>query len=184
MVRNGSSTLRSFLPGLYPVAVLFAIVPLIELVGETLPVRPSLPAWRISFLGQGFGLLGTWTIGIALVMVIAAVMNQRGVLRAASVLSIVSALAVAGGMARFLVDYSQVQSMVPVSDLPGFEGAAFRALVFAVLAIPVLLVLGGRGLVAARRPEPSLPESTQERARSVIPFPGRTATPAPRWPHR
>lgn len=185
MIRSGNGNLRSLLPGLYPVAVLIAVVPFIELVGETGPVRPTAATWRLSFIGQSFGLLGTPILGLALAMVVAAALGQRRVLRSASCVAIASAIALMLAMTRFLLDFGQLQAIVPVADRAGFDAAAFRALIFAALVVPVLIVLGGRGWISSRRPPPpSLQRSEAQAAARVIPFPGRPSSPDARWPHR
>jgi hypothetical protein len=83
---------------------------------------------------------------------------------------------------RFLLDFNQVQLLVSAAERQALDAATLRALILATLAVPVLVVLGGKGWIAsdiaAAAEEAADPPATPR----VIPFPGRAHAPDPRWP--
>lgn len=172
--------LGSFLPALYPVAALLAVAPLTEMFGAAGPVRPGLASWRFGVVGVGLNAIVVHVLGFALALGVAACLDHRRVLRAVSVATLVAAVVVVAGVARFLLDFDQVQSLVSAAERPALDAATLRALILASLAVPVLVTLGGKGWIAARAvsPEPQVSPP----AHRVIPFPGRARAPDPRWP--
>jgi hypothetical protein len=170
--------LGSFLPALYPVAALLVIAPLTEMFGAAGSVRPGLASWRFGVVGVGLNAVVVHVLGFALALGVAAYLNHRRAIRAISVAALVAAVVVVAGIARFLLDFNQVQALVPATDRPALDAATLRALILASLAVPVLVTLGGKGWTASGlvSPEPETP------AARVIPFPGRTRLPDPRWP--
>lgn len=180
----GNRVIRSFVPALYPVAALLAISPLAEIFGAARGAHPDDAAWRFGIVGLGFDSIVLQTLGLALALGVAAWLGHRRVLRFVSVTALLCAVMVVAGIARFLLDFSQVQTVVAPAEQAVFEAAALRALVVATLAVPVLVVLGGRGWMASSiGSEPVSPDAPSGRPR-VIPFPGQTRAPDPRWPRR
>lgn len=159
MVADNPST-RSFLPALYAVAALFLVAPLTDLFGLTWPVRVAEAGWRFGSIGLGFEKAFVQIIGLSLAMGLAASMGHRRLLRSFSALALTAAFVVSAAMARFLLDFTVLRSLIPSSELQRFDANAFRATLYAVLAVPVLVVIGGRGWTASARPDnrKSLPE--------------------------
>jgi hypothetical protein len=172
--------LRSFLPALYPVAALLSIAPLMEMFGVGGQVRPGLASWRFGVMGLGFNALIVQTLGLAMALAVAAWLGHRRVLRAVSTVTLVAAVVLVAGIARFVLDFAQVQDLVPAAERAVFDAATLRALIVASLAVPVLVVLGGKGWmasgIAAREPEAEVAPSPR-----VISCPGRSRAPDPRW---
>jgi hypothetical protein len=181
MVRT-DRILRSFLPALYPVAALLAIAPLTEMFGAAGSARPGLASWRFGVVGVGLNAIVVHTLGFALALGVAAYLNHRRVLRAVSAATLVAAVVVVAGIVRFLLDFNQVQLLVSAAERQALDAATLRALILATLAVPVLVVLGGKGWIAsdiaAAAEEAADPPATPR----VIPFPGRARAPDPRWP--
>ena len=158
---------RSFLSALYAVAALLLIAPALDLLGLTWPVRTTEPGWRFGSLGLGFEKSIIQIIGLSIAMATAAFLGHRRLLRGFSSLALVSAFLVVAGMARFLLDFGTIRSVMPVAELANFDANAFRALLFATLAVPVLVVLGGRGWSASAHVEPVVPA---RRDQHIIPL--------------
>jgi len=144
--------IRSLLAALYPVAALLMIAPAIDLVGTTWPLRPSQAGWRFGSLGVGFGFIIIEILGLALAMALAAVLDHRRMLRALSTIAIGAAIATVAGIARFMLDYGDLRSLVPAGQSAQFDSTTIRALLLACLAVPVLAALGGRGWTASAPP--------------------------------
>lgn len=176
---SNSRILKTFLPALYPVAGLLAVSPFAEMFGAAGEMRPELASWRFGVVGLGFNALVVHVLGLAIALAVAVYLEHGKTLRFVSAITILAALLVVTGMVRFLLDYGQIQELVPATERTAFDAAALKALILATLAVPVLVVLGGRGW-AASSSDPGADEPSP-RPR-VIPFPGRTRAPDPRWP--
>lgn len=162
---------RSFLPGMYPVAGLLVIVPIIDLVGLSWPLRPAETAWRFGSLGLGFGAMTAQVLGVALAMFTAVSLSHRRMLRLISLLAVAVATVMIAGVARFLLDYGQLRAVMPIAERRDFDSSTLRALVSATLAVPVLFALGARGLSLIRQAAPDARvEQPAEAPPHVIPF--------------
>ncbi len=176
MVRNAD--VRSFLPGLYAVAAFLVVGPAIDLV-SAFPVRPLEASWRFGSLGIGFSAVILQLLGLALAMTVAVTLGHRLLLRLLSAFALVGALLLGASIVRFLLDYAQVRAVVDAGSRTGFDATSLRALLVATLAVPVLIVLGGKGWIAGRD---ALPAATLDRLPElpeqpyVIPFRRRPPT--------
>jgi len=162
--------IRSLLAALYPVAALLMIAPAVDLLGTTWPLRVSQAGWRFGSLGVGFGFIVIEILGLALAMAIAVLLQHRRTLRALSTIAIGAAIATTAGIARFLLDYSELRSLVPTGQSAQFDSTTLRALLLACLAVPVLAALGGRGWSASAPPTQGLWQDPASRPDYVIPM--------------
>lgn len=168
---DSSTDFRSFLPGMYPVAALLVIVPIVDLIGLGWPLRPAETAWRFGSLGLGFGAMTAQILGVALAMFTAASLSHRRVLRLISLVTLAVATVMIAGIARFLLDYGQLRAAMPLAERADFDTSTFRALISATLGVPVLFALGARGLSLTRPAAPDVPvERPDEGPPHVIPF--------------
>jgi hypothetical protein len=173
--------IRSFLPALYPVGLLLALAPFADVLGAIWPFRAGDIAWRFGAIGLELRAVVPEVAGIALVMAVATVLGHRRVLRTAACVALLAAVGLSAAVTRFILDYRQIGSAVGNLAASGVDVSAFRAVLAAVLAVPVLTSLGGRGFVAARHIEDQPRTEPFVRADHVIPFPGRRAyDPRPR----
>jgi hypothetical protein len=147
---NESAT-HAFLPALYAVAALFLIAPVTDLLGLTWPVRVAEAGWRFGSIGLGFEKAFVQIIGLTLGMGLAAILGHRRVLRSLSALSLSAAFVVCAAMVRFILDFGDLRAFIPAVDLERFDANAYRATLYAILAVPVLVVLGGRAWMASAR---------------------------------
>jgi hypothetical protein len=181
MNRNGA--LPAFLPGLYAVAALLVIAPLVDVFGASWPLRPVETAWRFGSIGLGLGVVLVQVIGFALALGVAAALDHRGVLRLVGAVSVLFAGILIAGITRFVLDYTELRSVMSATEASAFEASAFRAVLVATLCAPVLLALGGRAWsVAGARSESAamdVPAPAPQR-RAVIPFPRSAQNRLPR----
>jgi hypothetical protein len=172
---------RTFLPGLYPVGALLILAPLADVAFAAWPFQAGEPAWRFGIIGLEFRSIVLQVLGFGVIAGTSAVLGQRSVLRGLSIAAIVAAMALCGGVIRFVVDYRDLHGLLGQGASPGFDTTAFRAVLSAILAVPVLTTLGGRGFLASRETEPDtlsepLPtpsHASNGRPKQVIPFPHR-----------
>ena len=171
---------QTFLPGLYPVGALLVLAPVADVVTAAWPFQVGEAAWRFGTIGLAFRSIMLQVLGFALVVSTAALLGHRSLLRGLSIAALVAAVALCGGVARFVADYRDLQTLIGAGS--GFDTSAFRAVLAAILAVPVLTTLGGRGFLASRDLETrSVPTETAHapsahdyaRPKQVIPFPRR-----------
>lgn len=181
MIRR--DTVRVFLPALYPVGALLIMAPLVDVVAAAWPVRFADAAWRFGTLGLEFQALLLQVVGFAVLLAVSAFMEHRAVLRTVSLAALCAAIALCAGVTRFVIDYRALHGLLDQSA-SRFDASAFRAMLSAIFAVPVLTSLGGRGFVASGdAPDPfdtgvaddapsyRRPQSRAFRPNQVIPFP-------------
>lgn len=140
---------RRILAGLYPVALLLILSPLIDLATAVWPIRPSEVSWRFGTFGLITGALVTPIIGLVLLQVAAALLGHLITLRVVSVLQLLLALFLVVGTALFVLDAVQLRGTVVEAAKVTYDLAAMKALVTALLELVVLGWIGVGGLSAA-----------------------------------
>lgn len=140
---------RRILGGLYPVALLLILSPLIDLATAVWPIRPSEVSWRFGTFGLITGALVTPIIGLLLLQVAAALLDHVLTLRVVSVLQLIAAVFLLVGIALFVLDAVQLRGTVTAAAKVSYDLAATKALVTALLELVVLGWIGMGGLRAA-----------------------------------
>jgi hypothetical protein len=140
---------RRILQGLYPVALLLILSPLIDLATAVWPIRPSEVSWRFGTFGLITGALVTPILGLVLLQGAAALLDHVKTLRVVSVLNLVAALLLVFGTALFLLDAVQLRGTVVETARRSYDLAASKAVVTALLEIVVLGWIGLAGIRAA-----------------------------------
>jgi len=191
MIRRDS--VQMFLPGLYPVGALLILAPLADVLAAAWPLRVGEAAWRFGAFGLEFQAILLQVLGFALLLGTSALLGQRALLRGVSVAALLAAIGLCFGVTRFVMDYRELHGLLDQAAAR-FDSSAFRAVLSAVLAVPVLTSLGGRGFVASGEPSPEFDEALVEsrsatpgrrdaggfRSKQVIPFPRRRSQPGSR----
>jgi hypothetical protein len=184
--------IRTFLPALYPVGAFLVLAPLADVLSAAWPFQVSEPAWRFGIIGLEFRSIILQVLGFSVIVGTSSLLGQRSVLRGLSVVAVAAAIVLCAGVVRFVVDYRDLQGLLGQGASPGFDTSAFRAVLAAILAVPVLTTLGGRGFLASRDLEPTGDALGTARAQSipaparpkqVIPFPHPRSA-SPRWRNR
>ncbi len=140
---------RRFLSLLYLAGLFIMADQVIDVIATLLanPVRPDAVAWRFGV----FGLLATraTTLLVADVMVFAAALGlgHSMMLRILGALHLLLAAAVAAALVVFALDTVQIRRLVIDRAARGFDSAAVRAALAAVLGI---VILGWAGIAALR----------------------------------
>lgn len=97
--------------GLYLLALLLAISPLVEYVTMIWPMRPGDLVWRYGALGLGAGHLPNVTVGLAALLGIAYWKGHRAMFYAAALVSAAGAVLILPAMATFALDVMQFRAL-------------------------------------------------------------------------
>lgn len=145
-----SPTYRPFVKALYPVGALLIVAAVSEPALQIWPFRLGEVRWRFGAVGIMSGAVLGSIFGLVWIMSVAAVLDHRKTLRAASVVCMVGAVLLAVVAALFSLDFLQIRSSVN----PGFRGAldvtVLRAMAVLGLSITTALALGIGGWRSSR----------------------------------
>jgi hypothetical protein len=142
---------HSLLTALLPVLVVMAIFPFADLVISAIPMRMDEPRWRFAAAGMLIGATPQISLALLLMLAIAALQEHRMIARLAGITAIVFALVLGATILLFGLDALEVRRLVPENAKQNFDNASLKSIVMVVLYGPVLLYLGWRALVAAKR---------------------------------
>jgi hypothetical protein len=142
---------HSLLTALLPVLVVMALFPLADLVISAIPMRMDEPRWRFAAAGMLIGATPQISLALVLMLGIAALQEHRMISRIAGITAILFAVLLGGTILLFGLDALEVRRLVPENAKQNFDNASLKSIVMVVLYGPVLLWLGWRGLVAAKR---------------------------------
>lgn len=151
------ATPRRWLQGLYFLALLLFVQPLIEAGSNTWPPRLGEVTWRFGF----GGILSTMLPTVAFAMLVAAVgaylLGHRKALRGIGWFSLALALVLVVMLAGFGLDALQMRKLVRPEAVGGFDMAVLKAVFVMLLAIVACIALGLGALRAtALAPQPVL----------------------------
>ena len=104
--------LSRYVRALYPVGLLLVTVPVVDLVLRSLPPQFGTLQWRFAAVGLLLGNYGTLILGAALVGFAAAVLGDRGVLRAVGMAALVMAVFTLAILVLFGLDALQLRGLV------------------------------------------------------------------------
>lgn len=141
----------SLLKAGYLVALLLVLVPVVDAVTRTLPIRPGAETWRMGTLGIVFNAMITPLLGLFLGMVIAVALDHRRTLWAITVVTLLGALGSFVAMGGFVLDYIQLRANVTDVAMRGFDVAARKAIAVGLAGAVTTAVLGITGWRTARR---------------------------------
>lgn len=146
-----SQSYRPFLKALYPIGALLVLASVSEPALQIWPFRVGELRWRFGAVGLMSGAVLGVAFGLVWIMAVAALLDHRRTLRAASVVCMAMAVALSAVAVLFGLDFLQVRSSVN----PDFRGAldltVLRAMAVIGLSIPAALGLGIGGWRSTRR---------------------------------
>jgi hypothetical protein len=148
--------------GLYLLALILAVSPLVEYVSMVWPMRPGDLIWRYGALGIGAGHLPNMTVGLAALMAMSSWREHAVVFRGTAIVCLVAAALVLPVMATFALDVVQVRGLRE-EELRGavLVSGALQELKYLATALALgCLGLGGMRMAgdvgAAVRPSPGI----------------------------
>lgn len=140
---------RPWLAGLYPLALVLVVVPLMDAMTRTLPVRPGEAAWRFGSLGLVLNSLVTPVLGLAVAAGVSLFLGQRTVLRTWSVMAWVGAAFTLILLATFVLDFLELRGTVTAGARGGFDALGAKTAISSGLGLFALIgVAAGSGRAA------------------------------------
>jgi len=132
---------RLRVPG-YVVASLIILVPVIESIAGAWPFQIGGAAWRLTAIGTAAGVVGTPILGLFLMLILATMSGQRGVLWLISSSCILGGALCLAGSGVFALDAVQLRSQVRIAVAGRYNIASAWTVVKLWLSSATLLVLG------------------------------------------
>jgi len=133
-----SDRVRAILPSMNAVAVLLIASPAIDLVGAVLPARPGEISWRFGVFGLLTNSLVTPMLGLAILMVVATLLERRRTVRRLTILTLILDVILLLGLGLFVLDFLQLRQAVTGTSRGAYDAAAIKALLVGLLEIAVL----------------------------------------------
>lgn len=157
---------RSRITGaVYFVGLLCLLFPLVDLVTNVWPLRPSDVQWRYGAVGLGSGFLLTPLLGLALISLLATIQAKAGILRTAGVVGIAAAVVLLSVTLLFVLDALQVRVGVQEQEQWFFRTAVIRAFGKNLLGSVAFGALGIGAFKSARRAKEARKEKEETRSR-------------------
>jgi hypothetical protein len=141
-----------FIKAGYCVAALFFFVPLMDIFTAALPIAPGIISWRYGTIGAAANYLLSMVFGLFLGLVIAAAAEEKGPLKAWSLLTIASGVVLTLLSLEFALDFFQLRSVVRPEAVFAFRVGFGKAWLKYLLAAVSLLYMGIKGWRTRERP--------------------------------
>ena len=164
-------TVQRYAKGLYPIAIMLMIVPLVDLTLRAMPPQFGTLQWRFATTGLLLGNFGTLLLGLGLIGLVAALSGHRTVLRAIGFVALALAAVTLAVLVLFALDAVQMRRLVNVQFKRQVLLSSLGAMVTAVLGM-ISLALVGRAALAASRPARTAPKSRPAARPLVVGGPG------------
>ena len=147
MTEPSTSVRRRLWRATYLVAFFLLATIAAELAGLLASADLGNPRWRFGAFGFLAAQLGPLLLAMLLSVWVATVSDNRGLLVVIATGSLLAALALAVGLALYLLDALETRNSVPVQSQAAFRNAAIKGALQGVFGITALLGIG----LAARR---------------------------------
>ncbi len=154
-----------YVRALYPVGLMLMLVPVVDLVLRSLPPQFGTLQWRYSATGLFLGNYGTLILGVALIGFTAALIGDRGILRAVGVGSLIMAVVTLAILALFGLDAIQLRQLVAVNLKTQVATSAAGAAFTGLLGTMAWFLMGRAAMTASRD---TRPVTTRGRAPSPL----------------
>jgi hypothetical protein len=134
----------------YPILAVLVLHQIAEVVVSITPMRLDDVTWRYGATGLLIGSTPTLAIGIGLMLLISAILDNRTAARWLGIIAMLGGVVIAFAILSFGLDALQVRRMIREDAKPGFDDAGLKSLVLAVLFVPTLLYTGWQGFRFAK----------------------------------
>ena len=164
---------QRYVKGLYPVAALLILVPLVDLTLRVFPPQFGTLQWRFATVGLLFGNLGTVLLGMGLMGLVAALVGHRTPLRVLGFVALTIAVVLLAVLVLFALDAVQIRRLAAANFRRPVLLSSIGALITGSLGILALAGMGRGALLASRRPVRAA-ERRPKAAPIVVSRPGAT----------
>lgn len=148
--------LARYVRALYPVGLLLILVPVVDLVLRSFPPQFGTLNWRFATVGVLLGNYGTLILGAALVGLAAAILGERGVLRAVGIGALVMSVFTLAVLVLFALDAVQLRQLVAVAVKRQVAVSSAGAAITGVLGAATWFLVGRAAMTASRATRPAV----------------------------
>jgi MFS family permease len=147
---HGRARPRLLLLAGYVLALALVFMPILETFAALWPPQPDNTGWRFGATGIFFTFVTMAPLGLLVAITIASIQRQRTALRALATFSLVLAVVIAILFGSFSLDFIQVRPMIQPRVKGGFDAAAAKATVTAILSLVSCMILALAGFRDSR----------------------------------
>lgn len=162
MMRGVDRRARALLQAGYWIAALLVVVPVLDAVTRTWPVRLGEMSWRFGALGIMFNTVVTPLLGLFIAQVVAALSEHGRALKWLSIVTLVGSVGLVLASGLFALDYLQIRASVASGNEAPFDAAAWKATAVGIGSAVVGAVIGISGWRAGRQYRVSAPPTLIE----------------------
>lgn len=141
---------RTLMSAVYPILAVLVLHQLSDLLISITPMRLDDVTWRYGATGLLIGATPTIAIGLGLMLLVSALLDNRSAARWLGIVAMVVAVVIAFAILSFGLDALQVRRMIREDAKPGFDDAGLKSMVLAILFVPTLLYTGWQGFRFAK----------------------------------
>jgi hypothetical protein len=141
---------RALMSAVYPILAVLVLHQLSEVLISITPMRLDDVTWRYGATGLLIGATPTIAIGLGLMLLVSALLDNRTAARWLGIIAIVVGIVIAFAILSFGLDALQVRRMIREDTKPGFDDAGLKSMVLAILFVPTLLYTGWQGFRFAK----------------------------------
>lgn len=142
--------LLRYVRALYSVGILLVLVPLVDLSLRAFPAQFGTLQWRFATIGLLLGNYGTLVLGVALIGFTAAMLGDRGILRAVGAAALIMAVVTLALLVLFALDAVQLRQLVAVAAKRQVGLSSAGAAITGLIGTMAWFLIG-RGAMAASR---------------------------------
>ncbi len=153
---------QRYIKGLYPVALLLILVPLVDLSLRVFPPQFGTLQWRFASTGLLMGNLGTILLGVGLFGLVAVFADHKRLLRGVGFAALALAVVLLALLVLFALDAIQIRRLANANFKRAVLLSSMGALFNCLFSAGALLFIGRAALagsratrVPARRPKPA-----------------------------
>src|SRR5690606_17216411 len=141
---------RSLLSAVYPVLLVLAVNPLVQVLVSISPYRLDDVSWRFGATGMLIAAAPGALLALGLMLLLAALLDHRAAARWMGIFAILFAVIVGVAVISFGLDALQVRRMIREDAKPRFDSESLKALLTVVLTAPALLWAGLKAIGFAK----------------------------------
>jgi hypothetical protein len=166
-----NQTYRPLIKALYPVGGLLLLLAIADPILQSWPLRFGEVRWRFGAVGIFSGAVTGMLLGLALILGVAVILEQRRVVRVFSVLSLLLGAGLTVMVLLFALDALQMRAAVNPTLMTSFMATTVHAAVILVLMIPICLGIGISGWISTRTPAREQRKETVSKQAAVLVHP-------------
>jgi hypothetical protein len=141
---------RTLMSAVLPLLAVLVVHQLAEVMISITPMRLDDVTWRYGATGLLIGSTSTVAIGLGLMLLISALLDNRMAARWLGILAMLFAVMVGVAILSFGLDALQVRRMIREDAKPSFDDAGLKSMMAAILFVPTMLWAGWQGVRYAK----------------------------------